>query len=111
MKTIDVVKLALAGKSTEEIRELAALQEELDAKEAAPAPDPVEEEPQEEEKDETEKAPERNEEIEQLKKEMEETKKQLEEARKANLTRDISGRSKDEPTDQDRVNAWISSYM
>lgn len=115
MNTIDVVKLALAGKSADEIRELAAIQSELDAKEKEPAPAPVpaadpEPEHKEEEIAKHEKQ-ENDSKQEELQKELEETKKKLEEAQKANMTKDISGRSADEPTDQDRFDSVVAAYM
>ena len=112
MNTIDVVKLALAGKSADEIRELAAIQSELDAKEKepvpAPAPDPEPEHKEEPAKNEKQEDDPKQEE---LQKELEETKKKLEEAQKANMTKDISGRSADEPTDQDRFDSVVAAYM
>ena len=117
MNTIDVVKLALAGKSADEIRELAAIQSELDAKEKEPAPAPapapaVDPEPEHKEKETAKHENQENDpKQEELQKELEETKAKLEAAQKANMNKDVSGRSADEPTDQDRFDSVVAAYM
>lgn len=124
MKTIDVVKLALAGKSADEIRELAAVEAELAEKELntpAPASDPVqvkddqkEPEPaknENQDKDEKKEDPETSKKDEDLKKEVEDLKNKLAAAQKANMNKDISGRKDDEPTDLERFNDFVASCM
>ena len=113
MKVTDIVKLSLAGKSSEEIKQLIELEDDLKNKDQEPAPAPAPDpEPEKVEDPEPEKVPDENEKkIEDLQKQLEDLQKKLDDAQKANTRKDVSGDAKTGTEDQDQFNDWVSSYM
>lgn len=116
MKKTDIIKLRLKGVSAEEIKQLMELEaladdseDEAPATEAPKAEESVPSEAPAEEPEEEKDIP--SDGVEEAKKEIEELKAQLAAAQKANTQMDISGAIVQGPTDQERINDLVASFM